>query len=80
MNQTSDIPLVSLNNIEGIEPLSKDALLKKFESRLKQLLLCFTQSKVSTCPSTVLDYLKELATHPKKEDLTLFEMNRLNQN
>lgn len=55
-------------------------MLKKFESRLKQLLNCFAQSKVATCPSTVLDYLKELAKNPKKEEMTLFEINRLKYN
>ena len=65
---------------DGIVKISRDTLFKKFESKLKQLLTCFQQLNVKSIPSNVLDYLRVLLTNPKRDDLSLFEVTRLDFN
>jgi len=72
--------LARIESGEDIEHLSKDALLKKFDIRLKQLLYCISQSKLSQAPSGVLDHLRTLIRNPNTEELTLYETNRISIN
>ena len=68
------------NQDKSLIEVSRETLLKKFDLRLRQLLVCLSKVDISSMPSELVVHLKGLVQNPLKRDLTLMEQNRVHFN